>query len=148
MKYHFDMKRCFKCHKVKSMDDFYVHKQTADRHLGKCKACTKKDVADRYNSTEGRKKIAAYEHDRFQDLLRKLKVVGYRRKRKTIYPWKEKAVNAVNNAIRDGRLTRQPCEVCQKPNAQAHHDDYWKPLAVRWLCFRHHRELHGQVVTT
>jgi len=53
----------------------------------------------------------------------------------------------VSNAIRDGRLSRQPCEVCQAPEAQAHHADYSKPLEVRWLCFRHHRELeHKQVV--
>jgi hypothetical protein len=56
-------------------------------------------------------------------------------------PVKRAAVNAVNNAIRDGRLTRQPCEVCGA-KAQAHHDDYSKPLDVRWLCATHHAEWH------
>jgi len=49
----------------------------------------------------------------------------------------------VKNAIRDGRLVRQPCEVCGKPRAEAHHDDYSKPLEVRWLCKAHHRAAHA-----
>ena len=57
-------------------------------------------------------------------------------------PVKKAAVVAVGNAIRDGRLTRQPCEVCANPKAQAHHDDYGKPLDVRWLCTTHHAEWH------
>lgn len=52
----------------------------------------------------------------------------------------------VNNAIRDGKIARQPCEVCGR-KAQAHHEDYSKPLDVRWLCFQHHREHgHDQIV--
>lgn len=57
-------------------------------------------------------------------------------------PIKKAASTAVNNAIRDGRMTRQPCEVCGNEKAQAHHDDYSKPLDVRWLCTTHHAEWH------
>lgn len=56
-------------------------------------------------------------------------------------PLKKAATNAVHNAIRDGKLTRQPCERCGAI-AQAHHDDYSKPFDVRWLCTKHHREWH------
>ena len=48
----------------------------------------------------------------------------------------------VGSALRSGKLTRQPCEVCGAEKAQAHHDDYTKPLDVRWLCTRHHAEWH------
>jgi hypothetical protein len=57
-------------------------------------------------------------------------------------PLKKAASTAVNNAVRDGRLSKQPCEVCGKAQAQAHHDDYSKPLDVRWLCTTHHAEWH------
>ena len=45
-------------------------------------------------------------------------------------------------AIATGRLIRQPCEKCGNPKTQAHHDDYSKPLDVRWLCVEHHVEFH------
>lgn len=45
-------------------------------------------------------------------------------------------------AIRSGRLVRQPCEVCGDDQVDAHHDDYDKPLDVRWLCRKHHRAAH------
>ena len=47
----------------------------------------------------------------------------------------------LQNAIRRGRLERLPCEVCGA-KAQAHHDDYSKPLDVRWLCKLHHEQVH------
>jgi hypothetical protein len=60
---------------------------------------------------------------------------------------KRKAHEAVGNAIRDRRLTKGPCEVgvgC-KGRVQAHHEDYSKPLDVRWLCTKHHRVAHAAI---
>lgn len=47
-------------------------------------------------------------------------------------------------AIFRGDLIRQPCEVCGKRNVDAHHDDYARPLDVRWLCRSHHKIHHDQ----
>ena len=54
---------------------------------------------------------------------------------------RRKAREIFNHYMRDNHLERQPCEVCGA-KAEAHHDDYDKPLEVRWLCFKHHREWH------
>lgn len=57
-------------------------------------------------------------------------------------PIKRAAHLMAGNAIRDGRIKREPCEVCGNAKAQAHHDDHGRPLDVRWLCTRHHAEWH------
>lgn len=49
------MKICFKCGAEKPLDQYYRHKGMFDGHLNKCKACTKKDVAENqenYDITE------------------------------------------------------------------------------------------------
>lgn len=50
----------------------------------------------------------------------------------------------VRSAIVAGKLKRQPCEVCGASRVHAHHDDYSKPLAVRWLCHPHHVAHHAK----
>src|ERR1700677_4257949 len=40
----------------------------------------------------------------------------------------------VARAVRSGRLTPGPWERCGAARTEAHHDDYGKPLDVRWLC--------------
>lgn len=141
------LKRCFKCKKMKPIDQFYKHRQMADGYLGKCKHCTKNDVAERYASPEGRKKVLAYEKERFQRPERKAQLRTYLRKSRAECPGKWKARNAVSNAIRDGRLIKEPCRICGDSKSQAHHPDYRRPLFVQWYCFKHHREVeHGQLV--
>lgn len=52
------------------------------------------------------------------------------------------AIYKVYNALKTGILVKQPCEICGAEPAEAHHDDYNKPLEVRWLCKCHHVEWH------
>lgn len=47
-----------------------------------------------------------------------------------------------NIAQRRDQLVPQPCEVCGVEPAEKHHDDYAKPLEIRWLCPTHHRAHH------
>ncbi len=43
-------------------------------------------------------------------------------------------------------LEPQPCEVCGSTvRVVAHHDDYSKPLEIRWLCRSHHGLLHAEL---
>lgn len=56
---------------------------------------------------------------------------------------KRLAKDAVNNAIRAGRLKKSPCGVCGNKNSQGHHPDYSKPLEVIWLCHEHHHMIHN-----
>lgn len=46
-------------------------------------------------------------------------------------------------AIENGKVERQPCSQCGEQNAEAHHEDYDKPLEVIWLCRKHHTEIHS-----
>jgi ribosomal protein S27AE len=55
---------------------------------------------------------------------------------------KVSANRKVQNCIKRGLLLRQPCERCGSTPAQAHHDDYSRPLDVRWLCPSHHVNWH------
>ena len=58
-------------------------------------------------------------------------------------PEKYRAQTAVGNALRDGKLVKRPCEICGDPKVHGHHDDYSKPLEVRWLCWVHHKTIHA-----
>lgn len=136
------MKRCFKCGEEKPLAEFYRHPRMADGHLGKCKSCTRTDVAQNYRARLGH--YLDYERARFQRPERKERVREYQRRRRHRDPVKAAANSATSNAIRDGRLIRQPCEACGEMNVEAHHDDYTRPLEVRWLCRRHHLAVHGK----
>ncbi len=48
----------------------------------------------------------------------------------------------VSTSIRQGKLKSQPCEVCGNKKADAHHEDYSKPLDIKWVCRLHHMQIH------
>lgn len=146
-------KTCRRCGKNKSLPSYYAHKKMLDGHLNVCKECVKARV--RRHREENLERIRAY--DRKRGLLPhrkeatriRSKLPEYREKHRQVcrehyvrYPAASKSRTIVSNAIRDGKLKKRPCEVCGKREAQAHHDDYLKPLDVRWLCTFHHGEWH------
>lgn len=110
----------------------------ADGYLGKCKECTKADVRKR--AAEKPEQLRAYDRLRQKDPKRRKLKLKYQQTARAKYPQKARAHGAVSYAVRAGWLKRLPCEVCGSEKSEAHHDDYSKPLEVRWLCLPHHRE--------
>jgi hypothetical protein len=117
-------RRCNKCSLVKPLTDFYPHPTCRGGYDVKRKAC-KIRHCNIYNHTpRGR-------------LVRKKAARNFIRR----HPNQVHAKWLVARALKVGRLLRLPCEICGA-RAQAHHIDYSKPLAVRWLCRTHHLDTH------
>jgi hypothetical protein len=71
----------------------------------------------------------------------------YRLIQKQRYPEKCKARQLVKNAIKSGKILRGKCVICNSENAEAHHEDYTKPLEIIWVCKTHHKEFHDGKIT-
>jgi len=134
-------KICFKCGKEKPLDLFYAHPKMRDGHLNKCKECTKRDVKIR--SIVKSDYIKEYEKMRNQTSKRKQKIALYAKRDKEKNPDRARARNAVNNAIRNGKLKKSyTCEICGAIGpTHAHHYDYSRPLDVIWLCPKCHAQI-------
>ena len=72
--------------------------------------------------------------------------IGYIREYRDQNPRRYKAHNAVNNALRDGRIRKlDACEHCGNPErVVGHHVAYDLPLLVTWLCQGCHVQLHRE----
>ena len=60
-------------------------------------------------------------------------------------PEKVRARNILRKAVYEGKITKPIiCEQCMKEKSriEGHHDDYSKPLDVKWLCVSCHRAIH------
>jgi hypothetical protein len=146
-------KLCFKCQQIKPISEFYKHRMMADGHLNKCKECTKADVrkhrveyADYYRAHDKRRantpqRVAARKQYASTPDGKETHAKA-NRKWQERFPHKKAASVIVGNAVRDGRLKREPCFICGK-RAQAHHPDYERPLDVVWLCQVHHVSAHS-----
>jgi hypothetical protein len=74
---------------------------------------------------------------------RRKRVRDYRKRN----PEKYKAHYLVKEALKSGRLKRQPCKECGEVNhVHGHHPDYTRPLYVIWLCAKHHHYIHNKEV--
>lgn len=119
------MKECRECHIEKPLSDYYRHAMMRDGHLNKCKPCVRSRV--RRHRDENIDRIRAYDRKR-----------GYREYDAV----KAAARRKVNHELAAGRLVRKPCVRCGDVKAEAHHEDYSKPLDVVWMCKTHHAEAH------
>ena len=154
------MKKCFKCGKEKSYSEFYKHSAMADGYLGKCKECAKKDTIEyRKNNLE-----YCRNHDRIRsktEARRKTNRLSSKRERaehpervnarnkkyKDKNPLRVRAMNMLARALRRGVIRKSNfCECCYAfGKTEAHHDDYDKPIDVKWLCVKCHNKRHVEI---
>ena len=137
-------KVCTRCGKRKPCLQFNKRRASSDGLQPNCRKCTREK--DQWNAArpevkaQVKRNVAKF----FARPENANKRTEYTRKHNQKYPEKTVSRQALLNAVRDGKLIRQPCSVCGKPNADAHHDDYSKPFEVRWFCTKHHREIAHQ----
>jgi hypothetical protein len=88
--------------------------------------------------------IRAYDRRRYREVDHRREQVILWNRAGIADPVRRSAWSAVSNAIKSGRLVRPAfCSECgAECRPDAHHDDYTKPITVRWLCrpchIRHH----------
>lgn len=124
------MKKCSRCKEEKEEIDLICYSKTKSGQYYHCLDCNA-ERARKYRKTEtGRNSIN-------------------NATRKSIEKHKEKqnARELVVASLRRGVLLRpKKCSECPSRNCkiEAHHDNYSKPLEVRWLCKNCHRIFHRE----
>lgn len=120
------MKTCSWCKAPKKLSSFNRSASAKDGHQSQCKLCNR----------EFRKQWMRNDPDRTHsyDKLRNNTI----------------EVNAraqLRNAVRNGTLVKpKTCSGCgKKKPVTGHHDDYAKPLKVRWVCRTCHEDIHFEM---
>lgn len=124
------MKRCSKCGAEKPLEAFAPRGDRPSGRQYQCRECQN----DKARTPEGRRIKKRY------DVKHGVEIKSAWRNRN---PKKRYAHEQVAYAIKTGRLEKGSCEICGSLKAVAHHDDYDKPLVVRWLCQVHHKQWHS-----
>jgi hypothetical protein len=127
-----DVKTCSWCKETKPISEFWRNCWAWDGLHSHCKDCKRAHrllTIDRQKKRDQSRRY--YERNRPRIIE---SVLIYRKANKQgVRAWQ---------IVRKRRPPRQPCEVCGSLTTEAHHDDYSKPLDIRWLCRIHHREHH------
>jgi hypothetical protein len=140
---------CKTCNTTKSAADFYAGSKST------CKACVCERVRanrlakidhyrafDKARASQPHRVAARKEYQRTAAFAESHKAAAKRWRDR--HPERRSAHVALDNAVRDGRVT--PWPACAIPECdckpEAHHADYSRPLDVVWLCTRHHKETH------
>lgn len=131
------LKLCKDCGLVRPQSDFYCHPRMADGFLNSCKFCRQ--------AYEKRRRLtnpAVRARDKTPARRKQRQAIAARWRQAN--PNGHHAHNAANNAVRDGKLIREPCQLCGVTEfVHKHHGDYSRPLDIIWLCARCHQRLHA-----
>lgn len=139
------MKKCCTCKELKPKSEFYADKRTSDGLKYQCKRChgitsvqSRNLERHRTVNREFMRKARAKDPDKFRARERSFC------RRKDI---RVQARAVVNNAVKNGQLKRpNNCQECgREKRLTAHHNDYNKPLEVRWLCYECHGKYHRKI---
>jgi len=122
-------KKCSKCGVEKKLSDFRNRNEykTGLHVMSWCRVCHN-NLCIEYRK-KNIEKMRKWQNEYYK--VRKVK------DRKKLF-----ARYQVLKALRTNKIQKSPCEVCKVVKVQAHHEDYSKPLEIKWLCKKHHFEKH------
>ena len=134
-------KQCFKCEEIKDVTEFYKHKAMGDGYLGKCKACTKKDVREREDVLKKDPAWVEKEQTRHREKYHRL---DYLEKHKPTYEMKKAAMSKYIDKYPEKRLAKNASGTITKKGLEIHHwsynKDHWKD--VIYLTPKEHAKAH------
>jgi hypothetical protein len=120
-------KSCTRCQQTKPIDAFGFNRSAKDGRQHWCKECLK-----------------AYWHEKAREIGRRTYTKDWQRRAYRKNPSLQAARRIALRALRRDEL-KQPimCEACgDQPWAEMHHDDYSKPLEVKFFCNSCHKLVH------
>jgi len=138
--------KCGTCEAYKQERDFYIDGKTTSGVSSVCRVChiecairTRDPDNARDMNSEYMRRARKLNPEKFRDREREAS-----RRARANNPVKVAARAAVNNALKRGDLVKPAdCENCHKNvRLTGHHDDYNRPLDVRWLCYLCHGKEH------
>ncbi len=147
-------KTCFKCLLPLPRSEFYPHPSMSDGLMGKCKTCTKKDVAEREARLKETDPVwvrKERERHRLKSIKARLLGTASPKNPETKKKWcqanriKVYAQRKAAYAQRRGIIVKPVCcSSCDLATGRLHkhHPDYSKPLDVVWLCPKCHGFVH------
>lgn len=137
-------KRCNKCKNIKPLSEFYKNYS----HNCYCKACTKKICEEYSQSKKGGTVIKRYRQGKKFKIANHIIQKHYQNR----HPEMRKAGNAVNHAVRTGKIPRPDtlkCNYCPKQAKEYHH--YLSYARKHWLdvvpaCVKCHNKIHANTI--
>ncbi|MCA9340281.1 MAG: hypothetical protein KDA17_05185 [Candidatus Saccharibacteria bacterium] len=145
-------KICSKCGVSKPTADFMADRSRRDGLRYHCKQCNRERYAankekileqQREYYTANREKINARNRAYAQTPKGKERKYASVSKWQASNPEKTHAQIILKDAVRSGKVLRQPCIICGNPKTHGHHVAYDLPFAVSWVCRQHHIDTHA-----
>ena len=124
-----ETKICSRCKQEKTIGEFYKHNR--DGYRSRCKSCQGEDSKEYFRRPEVKERTKSYYRKYDKDYRKRPYVMV-----------KDFARSYLNHAIQAGRVNREPCSMCGKEQAEGHHEDYYQPLLIVWLCPPCHQATH------
>jgi hypothetical protein len=128
------MKECKRCQTEKPDDQFRESRKS-------CRQCESIIACDWAKNNRQKKRESNNKYHKSISALRAERTAKWR----AANPLSYKAHIAVQTAVRNGKLLRLPCQSCGATGSHAHHEDYMKPLNVKWLCHTCHMIEHAML---
>jgi len=142
------MKLCSRCKVTKPFSEFNRDAAHGDSRATWCRECMRVYLRGY--------RLAHPEQNREYSRVNRWRWLGYsaahaerhreyQREYSLAHPEYAAAHKSLNAAVKDGRISREACEICTNVNSvHGHHANYSEPLKVRWLCASCHKRLHDE----